>query len=70
METFQLDNISVLPQCKDMTPEKLFAMFDRDMTKMSDTLVKHNIPMSAIKNPTYYPQIASMLHNKYAINCE
>jgi hypothetical protein len=70
METFQLDNVSVLPQCKDMTPEKLFALFERDMAKMSDTLVKHNIPLSAIKNPNYYPQIATILHNKYAINCK
>lgn len=58
--------VPILPKYKDITPTKLFALFDNNLDKMTRAMVESNIPQEALKTPQYYPKIASILaKNKF-----
>lgn len=60
-ENFAPLEIEVLPQYKDITPTQLYALFDNNLDKMTSAIIKSNIPTGALKTPSYYPKIASIL---------
>lgn len=75
MENFQdedtsiLDKTEILDQCKEMTAEKLFKLFNEDLDYLTQVFVDNNIPLSAIKDISYYPKIASLLVNRGILKC-
>jgi len=69
-ETFELDDTPIEPLCKDMTPTKLFNIFDNDMDVITEVFLKYDIPISAIKKPKYYPHIASILYKYNVLTCK
>jgi hypothetical protein len=68
-DTEVLDNIDVAQNCKDMTPTKLFNLFNEDLTYLTQVFVDQNIPQKAIQDATYYPKIATLLQQKKILKC-
>jgi hypothetical protein len=60
-ENFAPIEIEVLPQYKNITPTGLYALFDNDLDKMTRAMMASKIPSGALKIPSYYPKIASIL---------
>ena len=60
-ENFAPLEIEILPQYKDITPTQLYALFDNNLDKMTHAMVESKIPIGALKTPSYYPKIASIL---------
>lgn len=68
-DTTELDKIQILDKCKDMTPDKLFKLFREDISYMSEVFVTNKVPIRVIKDPSYYPKIASLLVKNKIIKC-
>lgn len=68
-DTTELDNTEILEQCKTMTAEKMFKLFNEDLNYLTQVFVDNNIPLSAIKKLEYYPKIASLLVKKGLLKC-
>lgn len=68
-DTTELDNTDVLEECKTMTAEKMFKLFNEDLNYLTQVFVDNNIPLSAIKNLDYYPKIASLLVKRGILKC-
>lgn len=63
------DNLTVLDECKSITPQTLFSLFNNDLNAFTEALVELNIPTTIIKNIKYYPQIATMLVKSGKLKC-
>jgi|UniRef100_A0A6C0AM33 hypothetical protein len=68
-DTTELDKVQILEKCKDMTPNKLFKLFREDVTYMTQVFVDNKVPIRVIKDPSYYPKIASLLVKNEIIKC-
>lgn len=67
----ELDKVQILEKCKNMTPDKLFKLFNEDVNYMTQVFVDNKIPLSIIKDKSYYPKIASLLvKNGIMSKCE
>lgn len=60
-ENFAPIEVEVLPQYQNITPTQLFALFDNNLDKMTRAMVESKIPVQALKTPSAYPKIASVL---------
>lgn len=60
-ENFSPIEIPILPKYKNITPTQLYALFGNNLNKMTSAMIKSKIPVEALKMPSYYPKIASML---------
>lgn len=67
--TEELDKVQILEQCKNMTPNRLFELFNEDVNYMTQVFVDNKIPTSVIKDPSYYPKIASLLVKNGIMKC-
>lgn len=67
LENFSPIDIEVLPKYKDITPVQLYKLFDNNIDKMTQAMIQINIPIQALKTPSYYPKIASMLEKNKLI---
>ena len=61
-ETF-IDSVEVLDMFKYITPQD-FVKALGSKEKIAETFVKYNIPQEYIKDPKYYPQIASYIYTQ------
>mgnify|MGYP000748592509 CR=1 FL=1 len=64
-----LDNIIVIPKCKNMTPIKLFQLFNSDLDKMTQTIIDNGFLANDLSVPDNYPKIATYLVEKNIISC-
>jgi hypothetical protein len=69
IEKFE-SNITILEDCRDMTPKKLLAIFKNDSEKLGNVFAENKIPADLIMNKGSYPVIASFLVSKGIIKCE
>jgi hypothetical protein len=53
--------VPVLPEYQNITPTQLYGLFNNDLDKMTRAMVESKIPIVALKSPSYYPKIASIL---------
>jgi len=60
-EKFSPIEVSILPQYQNITPTQLYALFDNNLDKMTRAMIESKIPVQALKTPSYYPKIASIL---------
>ena len=68
-DTTELDKVQILEQCKSMTPNRLFELFNEDVNYMTQVFVDNKIPLSIIKDQSYYPKIASLLVKNGIMKC-
>lgn len=60
----EINKTVVLKQFQDITPVKLYEIFNNDLDYISTIMVKNNIPPSFLKNTQNYPKIATFLFNR------
>lgn len=63
------ENVIVSPKCKEITPIKLFQLFNNDLNKMTETMIANSITTDELANPNNYPKIASYLMQNKVISC-
>jgi hypothetical protein len=51
----------ILPQYASTQPKDLLAHFGT-LEKLTETMIKYNIPIKSIQDPSEYPKIATFLH--------
>lgn len=60
-EKFSPIEVEILPQYQNITPTQLYGLFDNNLDKMTRAMIESKIPVQALKTPSYYPKIASLL---------
>ena len=68
-DTSELDKVVILEECKNITPNRLFELFNEDVNYMTQVFVDNKIPLSIIKDQSYYPKIASLLVKNGIMKC-
>jgi hypothetical protein len=53
--------VPVIPKYQNITPTQLYGLFNDDLDKMTQAMIASKIPIVALKSPSYYPKIASIL---------
>lgn len=62
-----LDNVFISNKCKEITPVKLFALFNNDLDKMTQSVIDNGISTDELADAKNYPKIASLLLEKKVI---
>lgn len=60
-EKFSPIEVEILPQYQNITPTQLYGLFDNNLDKMTRAMIESKIPVVALKTPSAYPKIASIL---------
>jgi tyrosine-protein phosphatase YwqE len=64
-----LDNIIVKETCQNMTPIKLYGLFNNNIELMTKTVIENGLSTQDLADPENYPKIATYLSNKNIISC-
>lgn len=60
-ENVDFDKITILPICKNMTPDSLLAAYDFDIDRLSAVLISLKINPDLMRDKKNYPKISSYL---------